>query len=132
MFSEFLLFWSMAIPRCRPDRRNCKFSSFCKIFMNFDGFHGFHEFRWMAILRCVHNMQNHWFFFSVNFYSFHRWLYLDVNRIYKIAKFDHFSRFPSFSLNSIDSVNFDDSDKLLISWFLWFCEILWILINCFI
>jgi hypothetical protein len=50
---------------------------------------------------------------SVNFYSFDRWL--DVNRIYKIAKFDHFARFPSFSLNSIDSVNFDDSDKLLIS-----------------
>ena len=57
-FSEFLLFWSMAIPRCRPDWRNCKCSSFCKIFIGYDDFH---VFRWMPILRCVHNMQNHWF-----------------------------------------------------------------------
>ena len=80
------------------------------IFMNFD------EWLYLDVYTICRIIDfNQFYCFSMNFYSFDRWLYLDVNRIYKIAKFDHFPRFPSFSLNSIDSVNFDDSDKLLIS-----------------
>ena len=80
--------------------------------MGFMSFMSFDEWLYLDVYTICRIID---FFFSVNFYSFDRWLYLDVNRIYKIAKFDHFARFPSFSLNSIDSVNFDDSDKLLIS-----------------